>query len=82
MLIGNLHIPNDANSPITHSMAQKVGGSGLSYTDLSTLYQKYGETAVVAVLSMEPTTKSWLAIPKWQKHKNTRKLQFYSKSIL
>ena len=54
--IGNLHRPNDASSPITHGMAQKLAGSGLSYDNLLTLYTKYGEAGIVAVLSMAPTT--------------------------
>ena len=54
--IGNLYRPNDANSPITHGMAQKLAGSGLSYDNLMILYRKYGTTGIVAVLSMAPTT--------------------------
>ena len=53
---GTLYRPNDNQSPLSHGMAQKIAGSGLSYDDLFTLYSKFGKAGVIAVLSMEPTT--------------------------
>ena len=52
---GTLYRTNDNQSPLSHGMAQKIAGSGLSYDDLFILYSKFGKTGVIAVLSMEPT---------------------------
>jgi DNA polymerase III epsilon subunit-like protein len=52
--LGNLHCPNDVDSPISNAMALKIAGSGLTYDDLLQLWNSFGETGVVAVLHMPP----------------------------
>ena len=79
--IGNLYRPNDANSPITHGMAQKLAGSGLSYDNLMILYRKYGTTGIVAVLSMAPTCHD--GRPRVTKNKRIlgRIVQFFESNV-
>jgi hypothetical protein len=52
--VGNLHCPNEDHSPISHGMALKIAGSGLSYSVLHNLWEKFGETGVVGILFMPP----------------------------
>ena len=49
--VGNLFCPNSAESTISKSMADKIAGSGLSYQDLSFVYQTFGDAGIVGLLS-------------------------------
>ena len=52
---GRLFDPRDDNGAIKQSMAQKIAGSGLSYSHLKELYLKFGTKGVLAILSMPPS---------------------------
>ena len=54
---GKLFSPTKSNGIISQSMAQKIAGSGLSYSDLRDLYMKFGSKGLLAVLSM-PSSSS------------------------
>ena len=49
--VGSLYCPETGESPITQGMALKIAGSGLSYEDLCSLYQIFGDAGVVGILS-------------------------------
>ena len=49
--VGSLYCPEARESPITQGMALKIAGSGLSYEDLCSLYQTFGDAGVVGILS-------------------------------
>ena len=52
---GRLFDPRDDNGAIKQSMAQKIAGSGLSYSHLKELYLKFGTKGLLAILSMPPS---------------------------
>ena len=52
---GRLFDPSDDNGVIKQSMAQKIAGSGLSYSHLKELYLKFGTKGLLAILSMPPS---------------------------
>lgn len=49
---GRLFDPRDDSGAIKQSMAQKIAGSGLSYSHLKELYLKFGTKGLLAILSM------------------------------
>ena len=54
-LSGRLFDPRDDNGAIKQSMAQKIAGSGLSYSHLKELYLKFGTKGLLVILSMPPS---------------------------
>lgn len=52
---GRLFDPRDDSGAIKQSMAQKIAGSGLSYSHLKELYLKFGTKGLLAILSMPPS---------------------------
>ena len=48
---GTLFCPNSAESVISKAMAEKIAGSGLSYENLSSVYQTFGDAGIVGILS-------------------------------
>ena len=52
---GRLFDPMEDNGAIKQSMALKIAGSGLSYSDLRELYLKFGTKGLLAILSMPPS---------------------------
>lgn len=52
---GRLFDPRDDNGAIKQSTAQKIAGSGLSYSHLKELYLKFGTKGLLAILSMPPS---------------------------
>ena len=52
---GRLFDPRDNNGAIKQSMAQKIAGSGLSYSHLKELYLRFGTKGLLAILSMPPS---------------------------
>ena len=52
---GRLFDPRDDNGVIKQSMAQKIAGSGLSYSHLRELYLKFGTKGLLTILSMPPS---------------------------
>ena len=60
---GRLFDPRDDNSAIKQSMAQKIAGSGLSYSHLKELYLKFGTKGLLAILSM-PHSRSTATKPR------------------
>jgi hypothetical protein len=42
------------SSAISHGIALKIAGCGISCNNLCSLYKKFGETGVVAILSLHP----------------------------
>ena len=49
--VGNLFCPNSAESAISKTIADKIAGSGLSYENLSSVYQTFGDAGIVGILS-------------------------------
>ena len=49
--VGNLFCPNSAESAISKTMADKSAGSGLSYQNLSSVHQTFGDAGIVGILS-------------------------------
>jgi hypothetical protein len=53
---GYIFCPDDKqSSAISHEIALKIAGCGISYNNQCSLYKKIGETGVVAILSLPPT---------------------------
>ena len=52
---GRLFDPRDDSGAIKQSMAQKIAGSGHSYSHLKELYLKFGTKGLLAILSMPPS---------------------------
>ena len=53
---GRLYDPKEDNGAIKQSMAQKIAGSGLSYSHLRELHLKFGKKGLLlAILSMPPS---------------------------
>ena len=50
-----LELDRDDNGAIKQSMAQKIAGSGLSYSHLKELYLKFGTKGLLAILGMPPS---------------------------
>ena len=51
----NLYHPGTNNGPLKKNMVEKIAGSGLSYKDLQTLYTKYGQEGIEAILFKPPS---------------------------
>ena len=49
--VGNLFCPSSAESEISKTMADKIAGSGLSYQNLSSVHQTFGDAGIVRILS-------------------------------
>ena len=52
---GKLFNSNGDNGMIKQSMALNIAGTGLSYENLSDLYEKFGTKGLLAILSMPPS---------------------------
>ena len=52
---GRLFDPRDDNGAIKQLMAQKIAGSGLSFSHIKELYLKFGTKGLLAILSMPPS---------------------------
>ena len=55
---GKLFHPTDASFPVKQQIVEKIAGSGLSYQDLRNIIDKFGEKALIGVLSLPPSTSS------------------------
>ena len=47
--VGNLFCPNSAESAISKAIADKISGSGLSYQNLSSVYQTFGDAGIAGI---------------------------------
>ena len=52
---GRLFDPRDDSGAIKQSMAQKIAGTGLSYSHLKELHFKFGTKGLLGILSMPPS---------------------------
>ena len=55
---GKLFHPTDASFPVKQQIVEKIAGSGLSYQDLTNIFDKFGEKGLIGVLSLPPSTSS------------------------
>ena len=61
---GRLFDPMDDNGAIKQSMAQKIAGSGLSYSHLKELYLMFGTKGLLVILSSMPPSQSTATKPR------------------
>ena len=51
---GKLYHPGHQDSPVKQNIAEKMAGSGLQYSDLKNLFQRFGRKGLVCILSKPP----------------------------
>ena len=51
---GKLFHPTDASFPVKHQIVEKIAGSGLSYQDLTNIFDKFGEKGLIGVFPGYP----------------------------
>ena len=53
---GTLYHPTNAEFPIKQQIAEKIGGSGISYRDLKNVFEKFRAKGLVGILSLPPSS--------------------------
>ena len=55
---GKLYHPTDPSFPVKQQIVEKIAGTGLSYQHLEDIFEKFGEKALIGVLSHPPASNA------------------------
>lgn len=55
---GKLYHPTDPSFPVKQQIVEKIAGTGLSYQQLKNTFEKFGEKALIGVLSLPPASNA------------------------
>ena len=55
---GKLYHPTDPSFPVKQHIVEKIAGTRLSYQHLEDIFQKFGEKALIGVLSLPPASNA------------------------
>ena len=55
---GKLYHPTDPSFPVIQQIVEKIAGTGLSYQHLEDIFEKFGEKALIGVLSLPPASNA------------------------
>ena len=53
-----LYHPTDPSFPVKQQIVEKIAGTGLSYQHLEDIFEKFGEKALIGVLSLPPASNA------------------------
>ena len=55
---GELYHPTDPSFPVKQQIVEKIAGTGLSYQHLEDIFERFGEKALIGVLSLPPASNA------------------------